>query len=698
MSRRPPKPAPVIVKRAPEQRRKLPPELEAFARSDDEKLRIRRPRTDQGRVRDPREGYTVAGVSNRDARAVYDVRTEAMRAIWAGGAADEAALAQLGQLFHEARVLELWRARRLTAFEAYAEEVVGVPAERAASLAREYAERIGEPLGPLSERAIALWLRTEAGLYEGDEQARARIRHRDGVQQLELSVALAHASTALAGAGARHLPLARTAEAQATRREDARREDARREDTRHGGEHYADERPLYRERRHVADERIAHDHESDEERHLHEEPDLEEERRAPDERSVERELDVHHERSLNDESDLETAGVFEEHDAAPDSPGFDAEPRTSAELDEEPRSSVELDEEPRSSHEIDTEDRVDEVPSELPEASASSRPPVAPLSRAPEPGGARLLTRKPRHSEDHDRGFSARGDQRADRSDRPAQGHGGRGGWREPSRDDRGRAGDDRPFQRARRDERPFERDRDRRDERPFQRAGGEERPFERGRRDERPFQRAGGAERPFERGRRDDRPFRDRGQSERGFAGDARNGRAPFERRFDERSGDRDARRDTRDPRQSNMREGRGERDARSNRFADRGDRPRGDGRERRGGDASFDRRDRPRNDARPAWGKRPSEAGRREDAPRFDRPQRNDDRGRFGRGQAGDRPRRDEGRGFGDRRDAPPKSFGGGGRPKPGKGFGARQPLVRKPKADDTPPKKKREPDDDE
>ena len=70
----------MVVKRPPEQRRKLPPELEAFARSDEEKLRIRRPRTDRGQVKDPREGYTVAGVSNRDARTVYDVRASAMRA------------------------------------------------------------------------------------------------------------------------------------------------------------------------------------------------------------------------------------------------------------------------------------------------------------------------------------------------------------------------------------------------------------------------------------------------------------------------------------------------------------------------------------------------------------------------------------------------------------------------------------------
>lgn len=210
MSRPPPKTTPVVVKRPPEQRRKLPPELEAFARSDEERLRIRRPRVDKGLVRDPREGYTIAGVANRDARAVYDVRTEEMRSLWQGGEADEAALHRLGQMFHDALRLELWRARRLTGFAAFAEEVIGVPAGRAEALAEAAALRTGESVTPLTERSVALWLRTEAGLFEGDESARARIRTTERGSVLELSVSLADASTALAGAGARHLPLARS--------------------------------------------------------------------------------------------------------------------------------------------------------------------------------------------------------------------------------------------------------------------------------------------------------------------------------------------------------------------------------------------------------------------------------------------------------------------------------------------------------
>ena len=155
----------MIVKRPAEERKRLPPELEAFARSQDEKLRVRRAPPDTGRVRDPREGYTIAGVANRDARAVYDARSEAMRALWADGGAGPDALLELAELFHDALRLALWRARRVTDFDAFAEEVIGVPAKRARALAEEHAARSGEQASELNERSVAVWLRTEAGLW-----------------------------------------------------------------------------------------------------------------------------------------------------------------------------------------------------------------------------------------------------------------------------------------------------------------------------------------------------------------------------------------------------------------------------------------------------------------------------------------------------------------------------------------------------
>ena len=207
--RSPKKPAPVIVKRPSDERKKLPPELEAFARSQDEKLRLPRKREDTGRLNDPREGYVIAGVSNRDARAVYDARAEAMRALWAEGDGDEAALAELGGLLHDAVRLALWRARRVTGFEAFVEQVVGLPADRARALAAAFGEASGESDAELNERSAALWLRTEAGLHEGDTAARARIVAGADEPLLELSLRLSAASAGLAGVGARHAPLAR---------------------------------------------------------------------------------------------------------------------------------------------------------------------------------------------------------------------------------------------------------------------------------------------------------------------------------------------------------------------------------------------------------------------------------------------------------------------------------------------------------
>jgi len=200
------------VKRPANERKKLPPELEAFARSQDEKLRVTRPRVDRGRVNDPREGYTIAGVANRDGRSVYDSRSEAMRALWADGKAGEAALLELGQLLHDAQRLVLWRARRLTGFDAFAEEVVGVPAKRGQELVDAHTAASGEAPTELSERNVAAWLRTEAGAYEGDERARARISSTPHGMKLVLTVSLAGASLALAGVGNRHAPLAREQE------------------------------------------------------------------------------------------------------------------------------------------------------------------------------------------------------------------------------------------------------------------------------------------------------------------------------------------------------------------------------------------------------------------------------------------------------------------------------------------------------
>ncbi len=212
MPRKPPKPAPVVVKRTSHERKdrkRLAPELEAFARSDETRLRIKRPPVDRGKIDDPRESYAIPGVANRDARAVYSSRAHELVTLWNGGELDAAARAVVGERLLDIKRLALWRAMRVTAFAAIAEQVVGMKLAEAESLVAEAAERLAEPVAELNEREVALWLRTEAGLYEGDPNARAFLRAGSGTAVLSLSVPVTLASLALAGAGARHAPLAR---------------------------------------------------------------------------------------------------------------------------------------------------------------------------------------------------------------------------------------------------------------------------------------------------------------------------------------------------------------------------------------------------------------------------------------------------------------------------------------------------------
>ena len=66
-----------VIRRDGRGTRTLPPELEAFARSDDKRLP---PRERPEGLRDPRAAALVPGVSNHDARIVHDRRVAALRA------------------------------------------------------------------------------------------------------------------------------------------------------------------------------------------------------------------------------------------------------------------------------------------------------------------------------------------------------------------------------------------------------------------------------------------------------------------------------------------------------------------------------------------------------------------------------------------------------------------------------------------
>jgi hypothetical protein len=92
---------------------------------------------------------------------VYDARLEHLRA--AAAQNDEAALER--QLC-AAVLLGLWRARSITGFDSFAQDVVGIEPARAHELAGRGAAARGVGLDRLADVAVALWMRSEAALVE----------------------------------------------------------------------------------------------------------------------------------------------------------------------------------------------------------------------------------------------------------------------------------------------------------------------------------------------------------------------------------------------------------------------------------------------------------------------------------------------------------------------------------------------------
>ena len=135
---------------------RLDPALEELARGDSG--RIRRPRPPRRpRLRDPRAFLLVPGVSNRDARRVFDARLAALQQ-----SPNEEAR---GLLLAEAWALRLWRCRRLTGFEALAADLLELEPVKAKRDATEASTRHDLPLD-LTDEAIAVWMRAEAALLE----------------------------------------------------------------------------------------------------------------------------------------------------------------------------------------------------------------------------------------------------------------------------------------------------------------------------------------------------------------------------------------------------------------------------------------------------------------------------------------------------------------------------------------------------
>lgn len=144
-------------------------------------------------IDDPREHGMIPGVTNHDARKLYDARVKALRA---GVEQPETLAVSLA----EAVLLRLWRAGHVTSFDTFAQDVIGLDPAQARELAREGGKQLGmEELEPLRERPLALWMRTESALLEVCPAARVAVHQRDSVRELRLVVPLDQPQRALEG-------------------------------------------------------------------------------------------------------------------------------------------------------------------------------------------------------------------------------------------------------------------------------------------------------------------------------------------------------------------------------------------------------------------------------------------------------------------------------------------------------------------
>lgn len=185
--------------------RKLPHDFEELASGRRDALRPRRRPTD--RITDSRVAGLIAGVANHEARRVYDIRVDRARRALA-----EEAFEELGRQLCDAITLEIWRARSITGFEAFAQDVIGLDPARARELAEAGASERGVALERMSDLAVALCLRGEAALQERCPEAEVRVRVEGGRLELALSLPAtpaARAADAVAAVGRAASGLAR---------------------------------------------------------------------------------------------------------------------------------------------------------------------------------------------------------------------------------------------------------------------------------------------------------------------------------------------------------------------------------------------------------------------------------------------------------------------------------------------------------
>ena len=175
-----------VVRRDGRPRQRLAPDLEDLARGDSDRVRppARRPR-----IRDDRAVALVPGVANRDARAVFDARVEQLEEDRAAHPDDADATTRLAEGLREILQMRLWRGGSLTGFDAMTEQLLDLPVADARALAGE--------APAITDEAVAVWIRAEAGILDSGARAHVRIvRTEKGHERLVIETAVADAPEA----------------------------------------------------------------------------------------------------------------------------------------------------------------------------------------------------------------------------------------------------------------------------------------------------------------------------------------------------------------------------------------------------------------------------------------------------------------------------------------------------------------------
>ena len=210
----PPSKAAPVVRRSRDDRKRLPADLEAFARGDEGRYRPERP--DRPRLQDPRPSATIAGVRNLDARDFHDRRVETMEALLPSLSDESPSAAEdrdhLGRLLAEAILTGQHRGRSFVSFDAFVDVALGIAPARARELAKRGVVQLGlsvDQLRQLSDETVAVFVRCETALTDKELPGKVSIViDANGTERIRVEVDSNRAAQVLYAVGGRLSQLA----------------------------------------------------------------------------------------------------------------------------------------------------------------------------------------------------------------------------------------------------------------------------------------------------------------------------------------------------------------------------------------------------------------------------------------------------------------------------------------------------------